>query len=145
MTDAAALRTILDHARAAAGAGRLAAPQAAATVDNPLCGDRVTIELSLTAGRITAFAQRTRGCVLCEAAASLIGKHAPGRSPADLHEVATAIAAMLREGGPVPEGWPDLAAFDSVRETRPRHDCVLLPFQALDKALSGLPAGETDS
>lgn len=128
-------RAILDLARAADGAGRLPSPQAAATVDNPLCGDRVTVELALEDGVVSAFAHRVRGCVLCEAAAAAIGRHAVGASAAALREAAAAAEAMIRDGGAVPEGWPDLAVFTPVRSVKSRHDCVLLPFQALARAL----------
>ena len=45
-------QAIVELARQAAGAVRLDAPQASAMVDNPLCGDRVTIELALADGRV---------------------------------------------------------------------------------------------
>lgn len=135
MIDALYQQAILGLARSAVGAGRLAAPDASATVDNPLCGDRITVDLTLADGRIAALGHRVRGCMLCEAVASLLGREAPGRAPEEMQRTGAAFSRMIREGGPVPEGWPELDAFTPVREARGRHECVLLPFNAVDTAL----------
>src|SRR6516164_8127994 len=76
--------TLVEHAQAGRSRGRLAAPQLSATVDNPLCGDRVTIDLALADGRIAAVGHQVRGCLLCEAAAEIIADHAPGKTAAEL-------------------------------------------------------------
>ena len=126
---------ILNQARAAVGAGRLDTADGSATVDNPLCGDRVTIDILMDGDRVATIGHKVRGCILCEAAASIIGARAIGLSAADLHSLADAMERMLRDGGSVPPEWPDLAVFEPVRPIASRHECVLLPFQALDRAL----------
>ena len=88
-------------------------------------------------GAVAAVAHKVRGCALCKAAASVIGARAPGQSAEDLRAVAAATAAMLTASGPEPPDgpWRDIAAFRPVAARKSRHDCVLLPFQALLKAL----------
>ena len=54
-------REILRLAADATGAGHLPAPDAAATAHNPACGDRVTVELALADGRVTALAHAHPG------------------------------------------------------------------------------------
>lgn len=131
---------IVEAARAAAGAGQLENATASASVDNPLCGDQVTVHLRMEAGRVDALAHTVRGCLLCEAAASLIGAHAPGQTPAQLRAVTAQVEALLATGTPpdpavVGERWRDLAMFTPVRNYKSRHQCVRLPFQALLRAL----------
>ena len=124
-------------AHEATGAGRLAAPDAAVTLDNPLCGDRVTVEIEVRDGRIARLAHRVRGCLLCEAAASLIGRAASGAARADVEAGRAALAAVLREGAGAPEGtWAGLSVFTPVAAVPSRHRCALLPFDALCDALS---------
>ncbi len=131
-------QALLRLARAAVGAGRLEEPRAAATLDNPLCGDRVAVEVRLAGGRVAALAHRVRGCVLCQAAASLLGGAAPGRTPAELETAHAALASLLRSGTPPPAGpFGDLALFAPVRAVPSRHRCALLPFEALARALEG--------
>lgn len=136
MTDALYHQQILDRAREATGGGRLAAPDRSARVDNPVCGDRVTIDLALRDGMVTAVGHEVRGCVLCQAAAAVIAAAAPGRTSGELKDAAAAVERMMHQGGSVPEGWPDLAMFLPVQAVRSRQDCVYLPFEALGKALA---------
>ena len=115
--------TLVEHAQAGRSRGRLAAPQLSATVDNPLCGDRVTIDLALADDRIAAVGHQVRGCLLCEAAAELAMAGAAAR-------------AIVNEGAAAPAGdWSALAVFAPVHDIKSRRDCVLLPFEALAKAL----------
>ncbi len=67
---------ILVLARDASHAGRLAAPEVSATADNPLCGDRVTMDVAFSGGGIGQVRHHTRGCVLCKAAAGLLAAKA---------------------------------------------------------------------
>lgn len=133
-------QAILDLARLATGRGRLEAPQASVTVDNPLCGDRVTLDLELSDGRVSTVGHRVRGCVLCQAAASVIGARAPGQTPAQLRDGAERLRRLVVEGPQDGEDaldglWPELAAFAPVHRHKSRYDCVLLPFDALIQGL----------
>jgi NifU-like protein involved in Fe-S cluster formation len=125
-------------ARAAAGAGRLEAPGGAGERDNPLCGDRAAVEVRLEGGRIAALGHRVRGCVLCQAAASLLGRAAPGAAPAEVTAARAALEAILRgEATAPPAGaWAEMALFQPVARVPSRRGCVLLPFDALADALA---------
>ena len=128
--------TLVEHAQAGRSRGRLAAPQRSATVDNPLCGDRVTIDLDLADGLVAAVGHLVRGCLLCEAAAEIIAGHAPGKTAAELAAAGAAARAIVNEGAAAPaDDWSALAVFAPVHEIKSRRDCVLLPFEALAKAL----------
>jgi nitrogen fixation NifU-like protein len=129
---------IIALAKANHGAGRLPQPEVSATCDNPLCGDRVTIDLVTTGGAVRDLAQRTRGCLLTQAAASAIGRHGAGVTPEQVREV-TAQLRRLLAGEAVETAWPELAMFAPVSAVKSRHDCVLLPFQALAEALDQVP------
>jgi nitrogen fixation protein NifU and related proteins len=124
-------RELLRLAADVAGAGHLPAPDAAATAHNPACGDRVTVELALTDGRVTALAHTTQACVLTQASAALLAGAAPGQDRTGLAALADAVRAFLG-GAPAPAGF---AVFDGVAAHAGRHVCVLLPFEAALKAL----------
>ncbi len=128
---------IVTLAKAKHGEGRLDAPDASIVLDNPLCGDRITLDVSVNAGQITAVGHKVRGCMLCEAAASLIGEQAIGTSTAAARTARASLETVLKgDGGPGPDdAWTDVAAFAPVGEYKSRHECVLLPFEALAKAV----------
>jgi nitrogen fixation NifU-like protein len=121
---------------AAASAARLDAPDLTVTLDNPLCGDRVTLDLRLGEGpRVAEVGHKTRGCMLTQAAAAVLARRAPGATPDELREVVRGLEASLRGSAEPDPAWPELAMFRPVRAIRSRHECVLLPFHALQDAL----------
>jgi NifU-like protein involved in Fe-S cluster formation len=130
-------KRLMRLAAEARGAGRLSDADATATVDNPLCGDRVTIDVRLANGRVAAVAHEVKACVLCQAAASVIGSEAAGRDRAEIEAVAGQVEGFLKRGEPLPAGaWPELDAFAPVVPHKSRHRCVLLSFEALLRALT---------
>ena len=125
-------RELLRLAADATGAGRLPSPDATASVHNPACGDRVTVELALEEGRIAALAHLTHGCVLTQASAALLAAAAQGRDEPGLSALADSVRGFLK-GGPAPQGYE---VFDGVTGHAGRHVCVMLPLEAALKALS---------
>ena len=125
-------RELLRLAADAAGAGHLPSADATASVHNPACGDRVTVELALEDGRITALAHLTHGCVLTQASAALLAGMAQGRDGPGLNALADSVRGFLK-GGPAPQGYD---VFDGVAGHAGRHVCVMLPLEAALKALN---------
>lgn len=135
---------IKEFARAAHGHGVLENATGEAKLDNPLCGDRVRMQVALHGGHIIAVAHETKGCLLCLAAASLLGARAAGMDAAAVETISGELEAMLKSAGPVPAAWPELTMFVPARAHASRHRCVLLPFRALQAAVGGeLGAGAT--
>lgn len=137
MNDRLYQEAILALARDAAHSGRLEAPDGSATENNPLCGDRATVEVALGGGRIAAVAHRVRGCLLCRAAAAALAAAAPGLDAAALERARAGLRAMLADDAPAPgPPWDALRHFRPVAAHRSRHECVLLPFEAAARALA---------
>lgn len=63
---------ILEHYRHPHNAGTLDAPDISHEEHNPLCGDRVRIDMKITDGTISDVAFKGRGCAISQAAASLL-------------------------------------------------------------------------
>jgi nitrogen fixation NifU-like protein len=135
MSDQIYQERIVALAKAKTGAGKLDAPTKSARRDNPLCGDRVTIDVKLDGqGRIAEIAHQVRGCLLCQASASALASLAIGRDASGIAELRQdADCALGREVG---ESHEPFAAFAPVRDHKSRQECVLLPFEALKDALS---------
>ena len=115
----------------------LAERDASAEIVNPVCGDRIRMDVRTEGARIAALGYEVHACVLTQASASLLGRHALDRTAAEIREVAQRIEAMLREDGAAPDGdWSDYAALEPVRAHSSRHECVMLPLRALLAALA---------
>ena len=135
MSEALYHKALVERARTAFGKGRLPDATSSATVDNPLCGDRVTLDLAVKDGRIAEIAHHVRGCLLCEAAAATIAEHLQGADRARLDAMSAAARALMAEGTLDPQ-WQCLEIFRPVHGARSRRECVLLPFEALKRAVS---------
>jgi NifU-like protein involved in Fe-S cluster formation len=64
--------TIVDHDRAPRNHGPLAGATHHATIENPLCGDVVTVHARVVDGAVSEIAFEGRGCALSRAAASIM-------------------------------------------------------------------------
>jgi len=134
MSDELYQARIVALAKSKTGAGKLVAPNKSARRDNPLCGDRVTIDVKLDNGRIAEIAHQVRGCLLCQASAAALASAAVGRDAAGIAELRhDAERAVGREAGKAHEPFD---AFEPVAAHKSRQECVLLPFEALQDALS---------
>jgi nitrogen fixation NifU-like protein len=129
-------KALVERARAAFGKGRLPEATSSATVDNPLCGDRVTLDLAVKDGHIERIAHHVRGCLLCEAAAATIAEFCRGSSQEELDAISQAARKLMAEGGELEPRWQCLEIFRPVHNAKSRRDCVLLPFEALKRATS---------
>tara|TARA_R110002110_G_scaffold54129_11_gene155586 strand:- start:3986 stop:4405 length:420 start_codon:yes stop_codon:yes gene_type:complete len=138
MSDSIYHDTVMELARSATGAGLSDRADAETTIDNPLCGDRITLQIDMKGGQIAAVRHKVRGCALCEASAALIAGNAAGLDRPALQSARQNIEAIVRCGEEITPIWPDMAAFSPVHSRKSRQDCVLLPFDALDAALSEL-------
>jgi len=133
MNDALYDQAIIAEAKSGTGAGRLEAPTVTAECDNPLCGDRITVDLNVQDGRIADLGHKTRGCLLTQAAASLLARYAKDADPAAAGKLREALDAFLH--GSEDERFTILTP---IRNVRSRWDCVTLPFQALSDAITDL-------
>jgi nitrogen fixation NifU-like protein len=134
-------KPILAHAKEAVGAGELEDRDGRAVADNPFCGDRITMDVRVAGDVIESVAYSVRGCVLCQATASIIGARASHCSRSEIADARAALTTMLDGTGEPPSGkWQDLGIFAPVAAHGNRHYCVLLPFEALHRALDAARA-----
>lgn len=128
---------IVARAKAGQQDSRLDPHDARVARDNPLCGDRITLDLRLADATVAAVGHRTRGCALCQASAETLRACVPGGTRAEAAEGRVHVAAFLGAGTPLPPRWHAYEVFAPVRGYPSRHSCVLLPLEALAEATGG--------
>jgi nitrogen fixation NifU-like protein len=99
--------------------GSVAGANAVAEDVNPLCGDRVRMELRLDAGAVTAIRFAGDSCAICTAAADVLAERVSGRPVAEAAGVDVAAVLEVLDA--------------DIRPTRMR--CVTLPLSVLRQAL----------
>ena len=122
---------ILALAKSGAGAGAVKGGLRA-RLSNPMCGDEVEVSARVADGVIAEAAHRTRGCVLCRAAASALTERVCGMTTGAALDLTADFSRMLEEGGAAVAG---LEMFSPVAARPSRRQCALLPFRALAEIL----------
>jgi len=111
--------TLLDHFRHPRNYGSLSAPDISNEQFNPLCGDRIRIQLKFRRSIVSEARFKGDGCAISTAAASLLTELVVGE---DVEELVNLPDARL------------IAALES--DIKPaRLQCALLPLQALREGL----------
>ena len=119
------------------GAGRLADAHGSAEKTAKLCGSRVAVDVKLEHGRIVGFAQEVQACALGQASAAILGANVVGATVEEVEAARAALVAMLRRGGPPPEGrFGDLAVLQGVKDYPARHASTALAFEAAVVAIA---------
>jgi nitrogen fixation NifU-like protein len=121
LDDALYREEILDHADQSPYRGRLESPDRSAELDNPLCGDRLRLDLKLgPEGRIDRIRFDGHGCVVSQAAASMLAEHVEGREVDEARRFSA----------------DDLLRLFGLPLTPARRKCALLAWRAIQKALA---------
>jgi nitrogen fixation NifU-like protein len=108
-----------------------------ATASNPLCGDRISVELELAGDVIKSMACQVRGCLLCKASGSILAERVSGLGIDEVKGICSRLEGALKASDDDPESFPEgYSMFFPVRLHKSRHSCVLLPFQAVITAVS---------
>ncbi len=139
---------ILDHSRRPRGQGRIAAPDAHAEGYNPLCGDRISLDLDLEEDRVAEVVFQGQGCAISQASASILTEAVRGRTVAEARDLAAQMLTLVTgdEAAAAAVDFDEqaeaLAAFAGVRDYPSRVKCATLAWHALKQALDeAAPAG----
>jgi nitrogen fixation NifU-like protein len=106
---------------------------------NPLCGDRLTLALSVVGDRVEDLAFTGDSCAICKASASMMTVAVKGRTC----DEATRLAAAFRAMAMGPSAAADterlgrLAVFAGIAQLPGRVKCAVLPWHTLTAALAG--------
>jgi nitrogen fixation protein NifU and related proteins len=104
-------------------------------LDNPLCGDHVTVYAKLHEGAFEEVSFTGRGCSISQASASMLTEQLTGKSRDEAREKIEAFLEMMRTEER--EDLGELAALKGIVQTPNRIRCATLAWDAMKHALSG--------
>jgi len=130
-------QVILDHNRKPRNFRKIANANRAAEGYNPLCGDRITVEVRVEDGIVKDAAFQGAGCAISKAAASMMTASVNGKSETEVDALFRGVHAMLTGANGAPADVGKLAVFAGVREFPSRIKCATLAWHALQAALHG--------
>lgn len=104
-------------------------------LDNPLCGDHVTVYANLENGKLSEVAFTGRGCSISQASSSMLTEHLMGESREEANARIEAFLEMMRTEER--EELGELAALKGIIQTPNRIRCATLAWDALRVGLAG--------
>ena len=106
---------------------------------NPLCGDRITVYMTLDGEVISDVSFEGSGCAISKASASMMTESIKGKSRAEAEDIFGSFRAMItREAGVGVdrERLGDLEVLESVSAYPTRIKCATLSWHAMHAALA---------
>jgi nitrogen fixation protein NifU and related proteins len=130
-------QVILDHNRKPRNFRKIEDANRIAEGFNPLCGDQITLYLTVEDGVVKDAAFQGSGCAISKAAASMMTAAVVGKPEGEVDALFHRVHAMLTgaNGGAADVG--KLAVFAGVREFPSRIKCATLAWHTLQAALKG--------
>ena len=116
---------VLEHFRHPRNRGTLESRNAEADGANPLCGDRIRVQLRIDDGVVADARFTADACALCIASASLLTEHVRGLRVSELETIGGSTISTWLEGDPPPA----------------RRKCALLPLDTLNRAVAAYAIG----
>ena len=125
--------------------GVLEDADASARAQSKLCGSTVKVWLKLDGDIVSDFSHEVKACALGQASSAIMANNIVGASTAELRKVREQMIAMLKQGGPPPDGrFADLKFLEPVREYKARHASTLLTFDAVVDAIDQIESKRAD-
>ncbi len=127
---------ILQHYRSPKNRGVLASPTVEISMNNPVCGDEITLQLEVEGDRVIAARFSGQGCSISQASASMMAHQLEGKSLPEARQLAALFLRMMHgdESAAADRSLGDLRALAGVAKFPVRVKCALLPWNALSEA-----------
>ena len=127
---------ILDHSKNPRNSGYLEGATHSARENNPLCGDRVSVYLTVHNAEITDLKFEARGCAISVASASMMGQMVKGKSITEAKKLFKQFIELIN-GSDVGDGFElkELESLSGVKQFPTRIKCATLSWHALQRAL----------
>lgn len=136
---------ILDHNRRPRNFHKMKDADHQADGHNPLCGDKITVYLSMDGDKVSDLSFEGSGCAISKASASMMTEALKGKTLAEIRVLFGAFHYMITgQSGAACSGdggMPDigkLVVFGGVREFPVRVKCATLAWHTLRAAIEGI-------
>ncbi len=124
---------VLDHFQRPRNRHELEDANVEEHINNPLCGDHVTIYANLHDGIFEEVSFTGRGCSISQASASMLTEQLKGSDREEAEEKIEAFLEMMRTEEN--EDLGELAALKGIVQTPNRIRCATLAWEAMRRAL----------
>lgn len=128
-------KELLSLAAEADFARRLENPDMTAHAVSPICGSVMDVDIKMSGGKVTDFGFEIEACALTKTVVVIMAKAIAGKTRDQIAAAGQEMEKMLSDGNVFPSGdWAALKILAPVKDYPARHDSLLLPFEAVEKA-----------
>ncbi|WP_239615132.1 Fe-S cluster assembly sulfur transfer protein SufU [Cohnella mopanensis] len=128
-------RVIMDHYKTPRNRGELEEGSVTVNLNNPTCGDRISLQLQLENGIVRNVKFTGEGCSISMSSASMMTEAVMGKTSEEALKLADKFSALMK-GEPVEfEDYEDVEALSGVNKFPARIKCATLAWNALRKGV----------
>ncbi|MFD0716441.1 Fe-S cluster assembly sulfur transfer protein SufU [Paenibacillus sp. GCM10027626] len=127
-------RVIMDHYKNPRNRGTMDADSVTINLNNPTCGDRISLQLQLEDGKVKQAKYTGEGCSISMSSASMMTEAVKGKSLDEALALADNFSSFIK-GESVEFDYEDIEALSGVSKFPARIKCATLAWNALRKGI----------
>lgn len=127
-------RVIMDHYKNPRNRGNFEEGNVSIDLANPTCGDKITLQMKVEGGRVTAARYQGEGCSISMSSASMMTEAVKGKTFEEALKLAEDFSSMMK-GAACEFEYEDIEALSGVNKFPARIKCATLAWNALRKGI----------
>lgn len=128
-------RVIMDHYKTPRNRGELEQGSVTVNLNNPTCGDRISLQLQLEDNIVRNVKFTGEGCSISMSSASMMTEAVMGKTSEEALKLADKFSAMMKGENVEFEDYEDVEALSGVNKFPARIKCATLAWNALRKGV----------
>lgn len=128
-------RVIMDHYKNPRNRGTMNDEAVTINLNNPTCGDRISLQLVVEDGKVTDAKYTGEGCSISMSSASMMTEAVKGHTFDEALEMAERFSSLMKGEAVEFEELEDIEALSGVNKFPARIKCATLAWNALRKGI----------
>ncbi|WP_138226455.1 Fe-S cluster assembly sulfur transfer protein SufU [Paenibacillus algicola] len=130
-------RVIMDHYKNPRNQGMFEDGHVTINLNNPTCGDRISLQLKVEDGVVQDAKYTGEGCSISISSASMMTEAVKGKSVQEAEELAGRFSSLMKGETVEFDEYEDIEALSGVNKFPARIKCATLAWNALRKGIEG--------
>lgn len=128
-------RVIMDHYKNPRNRGRFEDDAVTVDLNNPTCGDRISLQLKTNNGIVEDARFTGEGCSISMSSASMMTEAVKGKTIEEALDMAGRFSSLMKGEDAVFEDYEEIEALSGVNKFPARIKCATLAWNALRKGI----------
>ena len=130
-------RVIMDHYKNPRNRGKFEDGAVTIDLNNPTCGDRISLQLKVEDGIVQDAKYTGEGCSISMSSASMMTDAVKGKTVDEAAELASRFSSLMQGEAVEFNEYEDIEALSGVNKFPARIKCATLAWNALRKGIDG--------